>query len=507
MSGPLPELADVSDLIGSTTVAGIPTLIAYHDGPMAAGLFFRVGHADETLATSGITHLVEHLALFGQNRGDTHHNGATGSEFTHFHVTGGEAEVVAFLNAVCASLTRLPIHRLETEKDILRTEGSRRGAGAAEYQAIERYGSVQRGVIVYDEVGLNAIDDAAVLEWARTRFTRQNAVLWIAGTRIPEGLVLGLPDGVRRPIATTRGMPLRKPAFFVGVPGGVLIDAVVNRSTENSFFSRVAAAALFRVLREEGGYSYQADSAYDPIDAERASVTWFADALPEQQAAAVGAMIDVLTSFRVGRVDERDLAKARDSLRLMLEQKSLGAAMLPGAAMDVLRGVAIPHPQEVVRRSFAIGPAELAASAREMWDDALAQVPEGSLEWAGFTQSPRWSQSTVFGARYPAHDDSTTALVIGDEGVALVTERGTTSVRFAECTGYLKRPDGARLIVGADGIRVAIEPTMIAVPAEAMIELDQRIPAQLVIPMPARRPEDIPQPSPTEKKKRWGLGR
>nr|WP_117212210.1 insulinase family protein [Allorhizocola rhizosphaerae] len=30
---------------------------------MAAGLVFRVGQADETLATHGISHLVEHLAL------------------------------------------------------------------------------------------------------------------------------------------------------------------------------------------------------------------------------------------------------------------------------------------------------------------------------------------------------------------------------------------------------------------------------------------------------------
>jgi hypothetical protein len=41
-----------------------PQLIAPGPGPLSAGLVFRVGQADETLAWSGITHMVEHLALF-----------------------------------------------------------------------------------------------------------------------------------------------------------------------------------------------------------------------------------------------------------------------------------------------------------------------------------------------------------------------------------------------------------------------------------------------------------
>ena len=48
-------------MIRETEVDGVPTLLAPRNGPLAAGLTFRVGQADETLATAGITHLLEHL--------------------------------------------------------------------------------------------------------------------------------------------------------------------------------------------------------------------------------------------------------------------------------------------------------------------------------------------------------------------------------------------------------------------------------------------------------------
>ncbi|MBT2467655.1 hypothetical protein J7E97_07175 [Streptomyces sp. ISL-66] len=112
-------------MITETTVDGVRTLLAHQPGPgpVTAGLLFRVGRADETLATSGITHLVEHLALHRHvPPGDPHHDGATAPAHTGFQVTGTPAEVVAYLNGVCASLRDLPVERLETEKEILRTE-------------------------------------------------------------------------------------------------------------------------------------------------------------------------------------------------------------------------------------------------------------------------------------------------------------------------------------------------------------------------------------------------
>lgn len=115
--------------IREAEVDGIRTVLAAGSGPVTAGLFFRVGVADETLATTGITHLVEHLALHRHGLSDLHYNGATSATYTLFHVTGTPAEVTTYLNGVCAALRDLPLERLETEREILRTESA--GAAAA----------------------------------------------------------------------------------------------------------------------------------------------------------------------------------------------------------------------------------------------------------------------------------------------------------------------------------------------------------------------------------------
>jgi hypothetical protein len=43
----------------------MPAFVADMPGRAQAGIFFRVGWADETLATHGLTHLVEHLVAGG----------------------------------------------------------------------------------------------------------------------------------------------------------------------------------------------------------------------------------------------------------------------------------------------------------------------------------------------------------------------------------------------------------------------------------------------------------
>ena len=94
-------------MIQHLDVDGVPTLLAATGGPMHAGLTFRVGTADETLARSGITHLIEHLALAPLGLADYHVNGATAPAFTTFHTQGSEADIAA--KATPASTERPPL--------------------------------------------------------------------------------------------------------------------------------------------------------------------------------------------------------------------------------------------------------------------------------------------------------------------------------------------------------------------------------------------------------------
>ena len=502
----LPELAGLAGFVDWTRVDRVPTLFTPQPGPITAGLLFRVGTADETLATSGLTHVVEHLALFDQNLTEVHHNGVTTDTYTLFHVTGTRDEVVRFLHGVCAALRNLPVHRLETEKGILRTEASRRGAAPLSAMGLWRYGAGGLGLQAYDEIGLGRLTPDDVREWARTWFTRDNAVLFLTDETVPAELGLDLPSGSRIPVPAMPSILPQPPAYFIGRDGHIGLTAIVQRRPASMLLARIAARELFHDLRQTGGYSYTATSDYSPWSADRATLTLYADALPDLQDAAVGAFVDVVARLRRGQL-EQQLESARAAALAELDVPDIAPRLLPSYALDLLWGGSIYGPQQGISRLEAVTEADVHEAAHELWSDALLQVPMGGLEWAGATPAPAWSTSAVTGETFP-RTGSDVALVIGDEGVTLTTTHGVVTVRFSDCVAMTTRPDGARYVTGADGFTVSVEPTLHpGLTADVVARLiDARVPGELTIQLPARDPESIPKPV-AAPKRRFGWRR
>lgn len=489
------SLTALDGLIAHTTTQGIPTLYAPRAGEITAGLFFRVGRADETLATAGITHLVEHLALHRLGLSDLHYNGATANTYTLFHVTGSEEEVVTYLNTVCASLRELPLERLETEKEILRTEAAGRGGGPNTQLPLWRYGAQGYGLSSYTELGTWSLTAGQVSDWARTRFTRDNAVLWITSDHVPEGLDLTLPSGTRLPAPPATSALPTTPAYIHGDDGHVVFSSVLPRTTPGALFAEILGRALFQDLRQEGGYSYTAEADYTPRDAEFATLTAYADALPQKQDAVVGGFVDVLARLRAGRIEETELASARAKFLKAYDTPDLGAATLPHYALSLLLGHPILSPGRHRAELEAVTVTDLREVARQAWANGLLQVPGRGVDWAGFTQAPQFSESSVEGTRHVSLSDDRVTLVIGAEGVTLETPRGPVTVRYAATAAMTTRPDGARSLTGLDGFSVTVEPTLYeGVTADRIAAIDAAVPATAVVPMPARDPEQIPRP-------------
>ncbi|MFF8969691.1 M16 family metallopeptidase [Streptomyces sp. NPDC014995] len=492
------DLAALDGLLSHTTTQGIPTLYAPGSGnEITAGLFFRVGRADETLATAGITHLVEHLALHRLGLSDLHYNGATANAYTLFHVTGSEEEVVSYLNSVCAGLRDLPMDRLETEKEILRTEAAGRGNGPNSQLPLWRYGAQGYGLSSYNELGTWSLTPDQVRQWAQSRFTRDNAVLWITSARVPDGLDLALPAGTRFAApAATSALPVT-PAYIHGDDGHVVLTSVLRRSTAASVFADVLGRALFQDLRQEGGYSYSAEADYSPRDAGFATLTAYADSLPQKQDAVIGGFVDTLARLRAGRIEQSELDSVRSKLLKMYDTPDLGAASLPSYALNLLLGHRILSPEQHRAELNAVTVADLREVAREAWDTALLQVPGRGADWAGFTLAPQYSSASVTGTRHQSLEDERVTLVIGTEGVTLTTPKGPVTVRYDACAAMTTRPDGARALTGHDGFAITVEPTLYrGVTPERIAALDAAVPPAAVVRMPAREPDHVPQPRP-----------
>ncbi|MGC4771380.1 insulinase family protein [Micromonospora sp. DT44] len=486
-------------MIQHLDVDGVPTLLAPTGGPMRAGLTFRVGTADETLARAGTTHLIEHLALAPLGLADYHVNGVTAPAFTMFHTQGSETDIAAFLTAVCGHLSDLPVARLDVEKDILRTEWSSRGAAAIDDFPLWRHGARDFGLSSYPEWGLGALTADDLREWTARWFTRENAVLWICGDRVPAGLRLPLPTGVRQPVPAVSSALPQTPAYFVHGARAVVLDAVVRRSAAAAVFAGVLERELYRSLRQESGLSYTATTGYDPRGDGNATLRALADALAEKQDAVLGGFVDVLAKLRVGRIEQADLDATVAKRADLLGTAEVDAARLPGYALNVLTGEPNLSIDEHRAELKAVNLADLHEVAGEVMGSALLMVPRGlTADWAGFVAAPTHSTEILEGTGYSAKEGNA-ALRIGVHGVTLLQGDTPLTVRYADCAAMLAWPDGARQLIGADAIVLHIEPTMFHLHPAALPIIDAQVPADRHISMPARTPDEIPQPSAPEK--------
>jgi len=483
-------------MIKQTEAGGVPVLLAPTNGPTQAGLAFRVGFADEPLSRRGITHLIEHLALHAMGVTDYHYNGATGVETTSFVMQGRESDIVTFVNGVCSSLLEPPMRRLPVEKEILRTEASTRRRQATERMAMWRHGARDYGMSSYPEWGLTGIAESDLREWVARYFVRQNAVLWVAGSKKPEGLRLTLPDGAAQPAPRPSSALPTRPAFFSGSAAGVVWDSAVRNEAAVGVFAAVLERALFRALRQEGGLSYVVETDVEPRADGSSLITAVADALPDKAGAVLGGVVDVLAAMRLGLIDPAEVGTVIDQRCDGLAQAEEVGARLPGQALNLLAGRPVESLEEAVARSRAVTHGDVVRVAADAYANGLLQTPaEMTADWAGYSAAPTSSPSAVPGRPYPSIEDPRLRLVIGSEGVSLVHgDDDFATVRFEDCAGVLAWPDGARELIGADAIGVRIEPTLFYGAGAAVPWLDTRIPRHLRAEMPARDPSEIPRP-------------
>ncbi|WP_433374537.1 M16 family metallopeptidase [Actinoplanes sp. CA-142083] len=491
-------------MIKQTEVGGVPVLLAPTTGPAHAGLAFRVGFADEPLSRRGITHLIEHLALHAMGVTDYHYNGATGVEFTYFHMQGDEAKIVSFLNGVCAALRDLPMQRLAVEKDVLQAEAGGRGANVAEPMALWRHGARDYGTHAYPEWGLPALTPDDLRAWVSRYFTRENAVLWVAGEAVPAGLALDLPSGVRHPAPTPSSALPATPASFPGSPGIVVWDAVVPRSAEAAVFADVLERIMFRELRQETGLSYTAQTDYQPLGRDTARIMAVADGLPENQGAVLGALADVLATLRVGRVDPADVTAVVDKRVEQLRQADSVAGRLPGQALNLLVGRQVEDVEQVIEQARAVTAAGVAEVAAAAWSSGLLMSPvrAGHL---GFADAPSQSEAAVHGYAHPSLEGGGETLIVAQDGVSVVDGGNTATVRYADCSIARAWPDGGRQLVGGDGIVVRVEPTLFADGHRAVAAIDAATGPVRVF-QPPRDPDEIPKPQPRDSRPRGASG-
>jgi zinc protease len=363
-------------------VDGVPTVYAEDGqvpGPLHACLMFGTGRSDETLRAAGINHIIEHLVLHSLGATPYSWNGEISPVSTLFWAQGGPDQIVEFFEFVVRGLNELPIERLADELRVLEIESERRGISRVGFDLSKRYGPHGPGLLGWPEYGLRCLDAETIVEWARTKFTASNAVLWLSGP-IPERLQLrDLPmsDPVERPQLPPPLVPARAyiateaPAvsvsFISELQWGILPIMEIARQRAHDRLRRdaISYAVEFSHVRVGGGGALE----YLQADA--------ADGALEQVTEELVRVVDDLA--RSGPNAE-EVATIREHQRQFHDHPQRVVSYLDSAARSRLVGDPVLLPEEIEAILDAQDPRSLQEDLAHVMPTIVAVGPEAAAD-------------------------------------------------------------------------------------------------------------------------------
>jgi hypothetical protein len=478
--------------VRTSEVSGVRVYSAEVPGPLRVNLKFRVGRADEPLHLAGITHLVEHLALWNLRGGGLPFNGSVEALETTFWASGTQAEIHQFLEHVTKALSALPMERLAAEKSVLRAEAGLHGGESVGGTLLRlRYGAQGCGRLGFDEFGLFRVSADEVMEWAKTWFTTENAVVWLSGA-VPEGLSLTLPPGVRQPLPRSmpRNMPL--PSHAEMPYAGAAISCEGTRSLGLISATQILQRRAQERLRHQAAVAYEVGRDYLPVSVDRAHVYFVVGCEP-------GAVRPVVTGLYASARDlaadgptAAEMAELRDAKRRR-EDPLRAIGWLNRLAHRYLEGLPMEDSNEVQAEDELLKADDCAAAWRNAMTNLILLTPPGiAAPSVSLNPYPEYSPIALTGKtlRYVSGREFDVApkLTVSKEGLSLVLGDHTRyTARFAECAVVLRYSDGSRTMIDESGLDLAVNVDEWREAEYATAAVDAAVPAARHVALPSDR--------------------
>lgn len=479
----------------STSLGGLRTFHNPVDGVVRAALAFRVGWADETLATHGLGHLIEHIVLAPLGQPTFTWNGTTSADRMTFYCQGTDEQVAWFLNAVAANIRNLPLQHLDVERRILRTEACHRSGGLAGLHDLWRWGTQGFGLGAYEEFGLAFLPAASISAWASRFLTAENGVLWTTGSLPP---ALELPHGEpRQPVEPDFWRATPTPSRFVADVQTVSFSAELRVGQWAGLVAWLLEQRLMARLRYSEGLAYGVQ--VDVSDAGRGlrRILLSIDGLPDSMPSVVLGAQDVLNTLAREGPTNLELQRFAEMYR-EAEHGELGVVSeLARHADSVLSGQPLRTWESIAAELDAQTPESVRASVAAMAASMLWCLPPG-IDIPGVPAAPLGSLDRLIGTRFtpPIGQLQTSYLNVSAEGITLVDETvdQQITIRWAQCTAALSYDDGARVLFGRDGFCMNLFPERWARFDELQRYVDQHLPVAVWCPQGATLERTEPGP-------------
>jgi predicted Zn-dependent peptidase len=443
-------------------IDGVPVFAADGPTPLTAGLVFGVGRRDESFVRGGITHLVEHLAMRALGRTTLDCNASVDLTTTEFTASGPADRVAGFLRSVCLALADLPTDALAVEADVLRAEGGNTAPPAAGRLLGEFYGLEGVGLASVREPAVGSLTAGDVRDWARTRFTRQNAALWLAGPPV-EGLRLPLVDGVPpvRPAQYRAGV--RTPGWQeIGVDGRVSVGAEVPVRPGMAAAVEILRQRVEEELRHRRGVAYAVEGDRIPVDGTARFAVVTTDVRPGHEDLAAHVLWRELQRLAHEGPTPGELAHERATVMGHLDDPRASAEEARALAQARVARIPALTSDQVRREVEQLTAEQVRTSAAVLLDRAVLGVPAPLASPPGaLPRLPEWSADVVAGRVFSRRRIAATprgaSLRVGPDGASLVlgSEQRVT-VRWADAVGLVRQGPDDLLLLGRDGFTLPV---------------------------------------------------
>jgi zinc protease len=437
------------------------------------------------MATGGITHLVEHLALSGLGELPHPYEGMVDSARTIFYAEGSEEEVVSFLNRVSVALHQLPLDRIAMERRVLRTEAASAELGMEGVMLARRYGAAGHGLLAYPEYGLNWLEETQVQGWANDRFTSDSAALWVTGPP-PKGLDLSLPCGERPTPPSQEPIVSKLPAFLHEGDDGVGVSFVGTRSPGLSLAHSLVVRLARRHLRQELGISYEVDGGVTLLNSMKVHCGLAADCLPEHVSAVRDQLLEVLRKIADSGPSQEDLQYEITQGLRELSDPTRHTGWMDLAVEDLLYGLEPRDPKHLAEEIRGVKGESVAQAIVAALPSVLLLLPEmADPPSEGFAPYEPVSMEPVNGQLYRPRSLGAFGLrlELSNDGITVRAGKNDATVRFAQCAAVGLWRNGDRVLIGENGMEIRLRPRQWAHSEDLTRLIDSRVPADRFMPM------------------------
>jgi hypothetical protein len=492
-------------------VDGVPVFTAPGPERVTAALVFGVGIRDETYATLGITHLVEHLVMGALPKSHLECNAMVDVETTTFMASGRPEAVAAFLGGICRALTYPPTERIALETGVLQAENCPGAHPTAAVLWGARFRLSGHGLTVAGGGVPGFLTEHQVRAHIRRWFVRRNAAVVWHGPR-PEGLRLPLSEGWRTVRPVPRPRPQTGPVWTTGPTAGVglLVRADGPADLALDVALDVLEERVRDVARHQRGLSYSVDSIpVDTGDAREFAV--LVDARDGHEAEVARLLWDAYRALAERGPTWAEVAHAVGGRLESVEQAGDAVvAELGRAALDELADRPSRTSAELLAAWQKVTPEAVTAALRATLSSAILAVPTGvelPALGGGIDRRPLCDVAPVLpaGARFgpPALarilGRSRRRLVVGDRVLAEADDDGAVHVLpWTDVEAVEPSADGrGMLVVGRNLCTVDVHEDRYGRRAVAAVRA--RLPRELwlpVAPVPVAAPAAAPAPVP-----------